>query len=57
MLPGVAIVCSSEVSGEWREFERTSTAVLSAYVKPVVGRYLTGLRSALDEAGVGARCS
>ena len=53
-LPGLSIVCSSEVSGEWREFERSSTAVLSAYVKPVVGRYLAGLRDALGEAGVDA---
>jgi N-methylhydantoinase A len=52
LLPGVAIVCSSDVSREWREFERTSTAVLSAYVKPVVGWYLAGLRGALDDAGV-----
>jgi N-methylhydantoinase A len=54
LLPGVAIVCSSDVSGEWREFERSSTAVLSAYVKPVVGRYLAGLRDALGDAGVDA---
>ncbi|HTG48744.1 MAG TPA: hydantoinase/oxoprolinase family protein [Actinomycetota bacterium] len=54
MLPGVEIVCSGDVSGEWREFERTSTTVLSAYVKPAVGRYLHGFRSALDGAGVGA---
>ena len=30
LLPEIAIVCSHEVSGEWREFERSSTAVLSA---------------------------
>ena len=28
---------------EWREYERTSTAVLSAYVQPVAERYLTRL--------------
>lgn len=54
LLPGVEIVRSSEVSGEWREFERSSTVVLSAYVKPVVRRYLGGLREALGEAGVDA---
>ena len=54
LLPGVEIVCSSEVSREWREFERSSTVVLSAYVKPIVRRYLGGLRDALDEAGVDA---
>ena len=54
LLPGVAIVCSHEVSGEWREFERSSTAVLSAYVKPVVGRYLAELEATLRGIGVDA---
>jgi N-methylhydantoinase A len=54
LLRGVEVVCSSEVSGEWREFERSSTAVLSAYVKPVVRRYLGGLRDSLGKAGVDA---
>ena len=31
------------LSGEWREYERTSTTVLDAYVKPTVRRYLTRL--------------
>ncbi|MEO8476549.1 MAG: hydantoinase/oxoprolinase family protein [Actinomycetota bacterium] len=53
-LDDLAIVCSHEVSGEWREFERSSTAVLSAYVKPVVGRYLAGLEATLRHAGVEA---
>src|SRR6266496_3470673 len=43
LLPGIEIVASHEVSGQWREYERTSTAVLSAYVKPVVARYLAAL--------------
>jgi N-methylhydantoinase A len=34
---------SSEVSGEFREFERASTTVLTAYLRPVVERYLTAL--------------
>lgn len=54
LLPDVAIVCSHEVSGEWREFERSSTAVLSAYVKPVVERYLAGLEATLRGIGVEA---
>jgi N-methylhydantoinase A len=51
LLPGVEIVASHEVSGQWREYERTSTTVLSAYVKPVVAAYLTALSERLDEAG------
>ena len=52
LLPGIEIVASHEVSGQWREYERTSTAVLSAYVKPVVARYLTALANRVREAGM-----
>jgi N-methylhydantoinase A len=50
-LPGVQIVASHEVSGQWREYERTSTTVLSAYVKPVVAGYLRALAGRLEAAG------
>lgn len=53
-LPGVAVVASHEVSGQWREYERTSTAVLSAYVQPVVAGYLDSLAAALSGQGVTA---
>ncbi|NLJ99693.1 MAG: hydantoinase/oxoprolinase family protein, partial [Clostridia bacterium] len=33
-LPGVEITISSDLIKEWREYERTSTTVLNAYVKP-----------------------
>src|SRR5919108_500787 len=52
LLKGVEIVASHEVSTQWREYERTSTTVLSAYVKPTVADYLTDLRSGLRDAGV-----
>jgi N-methylhydantoinase A len=48
--PGVFISLSSEVAPEHREYERTSTAVVNAYVTPVVARYLTRL-----EEGLGGR--
>lgn len=51
-LAGVSVVASHEVSGQWREYERTSTAVLSAYVQPVVAGYLASLESALRSRGV-----
>ena len=44
LLPRVEIVASHEISSQWREFERTSTTVLSAYVKPTVAGYLDELR-------------
>ncbi|HET6172487.1 MAG TPA: hydantoinase/oxoprolinase family protein [Gaiellales bacterium] len=51
-LPGVAITASSEVTREWREYERTSTAVLNAYVQPAVDRYLGELETRLTAAGL-----
>jgi N-methylhydantoinase A len=51
LLPGSEIVASHEVSGQWREYERSSTTVLSAYVKPVVAAYLRALSDRLDAAG------
>ena len=54
LLPGISVVCSHEVSGEWREFERTSTTVLSAYVKPNVAHYLSALETSLRAVGVDA---
>src|SRR5918994_6523301 len=52
LLKGVEIVASHEVSTQWREYERTSTTVLSAYVKPTVADYLNDLRSGLRDAGI-----
>ena len=38
---------STELNNEWREYERTSTAVLNAYVKPIANEYLSNLRKIL----------
>ncbi len=51
LLPGVTVVASHEVSQQWREYERTSTAVLSAYVQPVVTSYLSALSEGLEKVG------
>ncbi|HEX3492745.1 MAG TPA: hydantoinase/oxoprolinase family protein [Streptosporangiaceae bacterium] len=53
-LPGVSVVASHWISGQWREYERTSTAVLSAYVRPVVAAYLGSLATALRDTGLAA---
>ncbi|MBO0788769.1 MAG: hydantoinase/oxoprolinase family protein, partial [Actinobacteria bacterium] len=53
-LPGLAVIASHEVSGQWREYERTSTTVLSAYVQPVVAGYLGSLWDSLRAAGIAA---
>jgi N-methylhydantoinase A len=53
-LPGVAVTASSEITREWREFERSSTAVLNAYVGPILDAYLADLERRLRDAGVEA---
>ena len=50
--PGIAAVASHQITREWREYERTSTAVLSAYVQPVAERYLTRLATGVRGAGL-----
>lgn len=49
LLPGVAVTASHEISRQWREYERSNTAVLSAYVQPVMARYLANLGRALAD--------
>ncbi|HYS31228.1 MAG TPA: hydantoinase/oxoprolinase family protein [Streptosporangiaceae bacterium] len=44
-LPGVPVTLSAEVAREFREYPRTSTAVINAALRPVVGSYLLALRS------------
>lgn len=44
---GLSISLSSEVQPEFREYERFSTAVLNAYLQPVMNRYLTFLENRL----------
>ena len=53
-LPGLSVSLSHEVAREWREYERASSAVMNAYVAPVVQRYLSSLESELDSRGVAA---
>jgi N-methylhydantoinase A len=45
--PGMALSASIEVAPEIREFERTSTTVINAYIKPLAERYLAALASEL----------
>jgi N-methylhydantoinase A len=50
--PEVSAVASYQITREWREYERTSTAVLSAYVQPVTHRYLDDLTTRLAHDGM-----
>ena len=47
----VPISLSSDVSPRRREYERTSTVVANAYVKPIVGRFLAELEAAFASLG------
>ena len=53
--PGLPLSVSFEVLPEVKEYERTSTVVVNAYVMPIVSSYLRALRRGLDEAGIPAR--
>ena len=50
--PGMVLSISSEVLPEIKEYERTSTTVINAYVKPIVERYLTALAVELRDISV-----
>jgi len=50
-LPGVSLSLSCEVSPEIREYERFSTTVANAYVRPLVAVYLRRLEQRLAEGG------
>src|SRR5262249_40830785 len=56
-LPQVHITISSDITREFREFERASTTTLSAYVQPVIDRYLARFRQRLEAAGFRGRFS
>ena len=46
-LPGVLVSLSARWLHEQQEYERTATTVVNAYVGPVMGGYLGGLRDGL----------
>ncbi len=49
--PELSVVASHDITREWREYERTSTTVLAAYVHPVTNRYLDSLDRRLTAEG------
>jgi N-methylhydantoinase A len=53
-LPGVAVSLSSEILREQREYERSATTVVNAYVRPLMERYVGAIRRGLDDAGIRA---
>ena len=53
-LPDVAISISHEILPEIKEYPRTSTTVINAYVQPVVRAYVTALAARLRALGIAA---
>jgi len=48
-LPGVFVTISSDLSREWSEYERSSTAAANAFVGPAMTAYLRRFEKRLDE--------
>ncbi len=55
--PDLTITCSADVTREFREYERTSTTTLAAYVQPVINSYLRRFESQLREQKFAGRFS
>jgi N-methylhydantoinase A len=53
-LPDAFICASHEIAPEFREFERLSTAVVNAYLGPVMKRYIERLGTRLTDLGMPA---
>jgi N-methylhydantoinase A len=54
---GVPLSVSHQILPEFREYERTSTIVVNAYLQPVMGRYLGNLARGLKASGARRRVS
>jgi N-methylhydantoinase A len=50
----VSVTLSHEIAREWREYERASSAIMNAYIAPIVQRYLGTLEGELSAFGTEA---
>jgi N-methylhydantoinase A len=48
-LPGIPVTASHQMTREWREYERANTAVLNAYVQPIIQEYFARLEQRLSD--------
>ena len=55
--PDLTVTCSADVTREFREYERTSTTTLAAYVQPVIDSYLRRFETQLGEQNFTGRFS
>ena len=54
LAPGASISLSHQVATEWREYERTASTVMDAYIAPPVSRYMSDLATRLENQGMSA---
>ena len=54
LCPDLPVSISYEVLPKWKEYERASTTIADAYIKPLLRRYLKALETRLDTANIGA---
>ena len=52
-LPGIPVSVSSDISPLWREYERASTTIIDAYLRPRLEAMIGGLERGLHERGFG----
>ena len=52
LAPEIPLTLSHQITQEWREYERTNTAVLNSYVHPIAQAYLDNLESDLTDMGM-----
>lgn len=50
--PKLLVVASHTIAPEWREYERTSTTAMSAYIAPIINEYLSNLGDRLQRVGL-----
>lgn len=53
--PNEFVTSSSQISAQFREFERTSTTAVNAYLQPVIHRYVLDLQQRLEQQGYARR--
>jgi N-methylhydantoinase A len=53
--PNLTVSISSEITAQAREYERTSTTVVDAYIKPIIERYIDDLTKRLGDLGFGGK--
>ncbi len=53
--PNIEVITSHEINPEYKEYERTSTTIVNAFLKPMMSKYLTTLLSVLRSKGFKGR--